>query len=46
MGNKQSLHQCDECANKSAGLEVKFERFASGWVWVTPSGLSILRRGY
>jgi hypothetical protein len=27
MGNKQSLQQCEECANKSARLEGKFERF-------------------
>ena len=39
MGNKQSLQQCEECANKSARLKGKYERFAGGWAWVAPSGL-------
>ncbi len=39
MCNKQSLQQCEECANKSARLKGKYERFAGGWAWVAPSGL-------
>ena len=39
MGNNQSLHECEECANKSARLEGKIQRFCR-WVGrVAPSGL-------